>query len=177
MGHHEAEYKEIPVLGQMEMGYVKVWFTLCVLFLISVAGPEVGELTGIKAITLITAFGIAFWKAWLVVKEFMHVPVEQPVIHYILITCLAFMGLFFAGVSPDVMNHNGSNWENVAAKRVVAEGLAEGEAGGHGHGGDHGDAGHGDEAGHGEAAGEGHGDEAGHGEAAGEGHGEAEGGH
>ena len=154
MGHHEAEYKEIPGLGQMEMGYVRVWAILCGLFIISVIGPEVGEVTGIKAITLFTAFGIAFWKAWLVIQNFMHVPLEQPVVHYILVTCLAFMGLFFAGTATDVMNHNGSNWVNVAARDAVARGMAAGEAGGHGHGGDHGEAGHGED--HGAA---GHGDD------------------
>jgi hypothetical protein len=68
------------------------------------------------------------------------------------------MLLFFAGVSPDVMNHSGSRWENVAAKNVVATRMAAGPGDGHhgdDHGGDHGD-GHGGD--HGDDHGEGHND-------------------
>jgi hypothetical protein len=33
--------------------------------------------------------------------------------------------LFFAGVAPDVMKHQGQRWENRAAKQAVERGLAE----------------------------------------------------
>ncbi|MCO4744735.1 MAG: cytochrome C oxidase subunit IV family protein, partial [Proteobacteria bacterium] len=134
MADHEAEYITVPMLPPLEKSYVRIWAILLVLLLASVVGPLIGEMTGMMIITLITAFGIAFVKAWLVIKEFMHLTEEPPVIHYILITCIAFMFLFFAAVAPDVMNHHGSRWVNVAAIDAVERGMAAGEAGGHGHG-------------------------------------------
>ena len=122
-GHH----------GHPDSHYVKIWGILCVLLVVSVLGPELG----VQIVTLITAFGIAFVKAYMVAKYFMHLDVEKPIIRYILVTCLVFMVLFFAGVSPDVMEHEGDSWENLTSKRVVAEGLAEMEAAEAGHGGDH----------------------------------------
>lgn len=113
--------------------YVKIWAALLVLFAISVTGPMVG----IKWLTLVTAFGIAIVKASVVVKFFMHLDLEQRFVHYFLTISLLFMFLFFFAVAPDVMNHTGSNWTNVAAKQAVAAGLAAGD--GHGeHGGEHG---------------------------------------
>jgi len=138
--------------------YFKTYLVLLVLFGISVAGPEVGEATGIQAITLITAFGIAVVKAGLVIRNFMHLTVEKSFVHYFLITSVAFMFLFFFAVAPDVMNHEGTRWENVAAKSWIAKKQAEQAAGGDHHGeGGHGEAGHG-EAGHAEEAPKGEGD-------------------
>ena len=90
--------------------YVKVWAILVVLLAISVAGPEVGAATGIQAITLITAFGIAIVKAYLVCKNFMHLNIEKRYIVYMLSTCLVFMLLFFTATAPDVMRFEGTNW-------------------------------------------------------------------
>ena len=47
--------------------------------MVSVAGP----MLGVKWLTLITAFGIAIVKAYLVAKNFMHVNVEQRFVAYI----------------------------------------------------------------------------------------------
>ena len=133
--------------------YVKIWGILCVLLVISVVGP----MAEIQIVTLITAFGIAFVKAYLVCKNFMHLDVEKPVVWYILTTCCVFMVLFFAAVAPDVMKHEGTNWSNEAAKAAGARGIPEvHHDDGHGgdHGGDHGakhddhDDGHGDEGAH-----------------------------
>jgi len=52
-------------------------------------------------------------KAWLVIKNFMHLNVEKRIMAYMLTTCLVFMLLFFAGSSPDVMKFEGSNWTKV----------------------------------------------------------------
>jgi caa(3)-type oxidase subunit IV len=136
------------------MHYVRIWGVLLVLFAISVLGPVLE----IKWLTLITAFGVAVVKASMVVKYFMHLDVEKRFVHYFLATSLVFMFLFFAAVAPDVMNHKGSNWVNVAAEAEVQRGLAAGD----GHGG-HGDA-HGAPGEHG-AAPEGHGAPAEHGKA------------
>lgn len=103
--------------------YNKIYWTLIVLFLVSVAGPMVGDLLHNKVIVLITAFGIALVKAYLVCAHFMHLNVEKKYIIYLLSTALAFMFLFYAGVAPDVMEHHGRNWENVAAKQEVERAL------------------------------------------------------
>jgi hypothetical protein len=54
--------------------------------------------------------------------------------------------LFFAGVAPDVMEHQGQNWNNVAAKSEIERGLEEEAARAHGehgeHGGEHDEAAH-----------------------------------
>jgi caa(3)-type oxidase subunit IV len=86
--------------------YVKIWGILCVLLVISVLGP----LLEIRVITLITAFGIAIVKAYIVAKNFMHVNVQPRYVGYLLGTALALMLLFFSGVAPDVMKDEGSGW-------------------------------------------------------------------
>jgi len=90
--------------------YVKVWVILCVLLAISVAGPEVGARFDMQWLTLLTAFGIAIVKAYLVCKNFMHLNVEKRYVVYLLTTCLVFVLLFFAAVAPDVMKFEGTNW-------------------------------------------------------------------
>ena len=86
--------------------YVKTWAWLVVLLMISVAGPFVGH----PVVTLVTAFGIALVKAYLVARNFMHVNAQKAFVSYMLVTCLVFMLLFFAGVAPDVMKAEGDNW-------------------------------------------------------------------
>ena len=87
--------------------YVKIWAILLALLIVSVAGPFIG----IKLVTLITAFGIAIVKAYLVVKNFMHIDLAAKVVTYLILTMVLFMLLFFAGTAPDVMESHGSNWE------------------------------------------------------------------
>ncbi len=99
-GAHGGEHTHHP-------DYVKIWGILLVLLVISVAGPFLG----IKAVTLITAFGIAIVKAWLVVKNFMHIDIAAKLVTYLVLTMVLFMLLFFAGTAPDVMESHGSNWE------------------------------------------------------------------
>jgi caa(3)-type oxidase subunit IV len=98
--------------------YVKVWAILVVLLIISVLGP----LTGIRWLVLFTAFGIAIIKAYMVAKNFMHVNVERRWVGYLLITCLVFLAILFAGVAPDIMKHQGLHWDNYAAKQAVQSG-------------------------------------------------------
>lgn len=140
-------------MGHSVDHYWKIYLTLVGLFLVSFIGPFVAEVMpeGLfrTVFVLIVAFAVALVKAWLVAKHFMHVTMEKRFVHYMVITGLVFMLMFVAAVSPDVMNHHGSNWENVAAKAEVERALAViAEGGGDHHGGgDHGDA-HGDD-GHG----------------------------
>ena len=99
--------------------YKKIYYTLLVLLVISVAGPFLG----IFWVTLLTAFGIAIVKAYLVAANFMHLNIEKKYISYMLGTMLMFMLLFFAGTAPDVMKHKGQNWENVAAEAEIERAL------------------------------------------------------
>ena len=68
---------------------------LLVLLVISVAGPFLGHVW----VTLVTAFGVAGVKAFLVAKHFMHLNVQKPVVIYILATVLVFMVLLFADLA------------------------------------------------------------------------------
>lgn len=115
-GHSESPHGAAPHGGaHSQAHYVKIWAILVVLLVISVAGPELE----IRVVTLITAFGIACVKAFLVAKHFMHLDVERRPVVYILVTCLALMLLFFFAVAPDVMRHMGANWENTGAANMI----------------------------------------------------------
>jgi caa(3)-type oxidase subunit IV len=86
--------------------YIKIWAILLVLLCISIAGPFLG----IPVVTLITAFGIAIVKAYMVAKNFMHLDIERQYVVYLILTMLVFVLLFFAGTAPDVMKWDGDNW-------------------------------------------------------------------
>jgi len=101
--------------------YVKIWAILVGLLAVSVVGPMVG----VRWLTLVTAFGIAIVKAYLVARNFMHINLEKRWVAYLLLGMLAFMAIFMGGVSPDVMKHDGANWNNDAAKAWVEKGLKE----------------------------------------------------
>ena len=121
-----AEHTEDHDHGQAH--YVKIWAILLVLLIISILGPVLAphlEFGFVEAwmITIMTAFGIAIVKAYLVAANFMHLNIEKKYISYMLATMLMFMLLFFAGTAPDVMKHKGQNWENVAAEQEIERAL------------------------------------------------------
>ncbi len=97
--------------------YVKIWAVLVALLTVSILGPMIG----IRSITIVTAFGIAVVKAYLVVKNFMHINIAQRYVTYLVTTILVFMLLLFAAVAPDVMKSDGSNWEKPSWKEVPIE--------------------------------------------------------
>ena len=107
--------------------YVKIWAILCGLLVVSVAGPFLE----IQVVTLITAFGVAVVKAYLVAANFMHLKFEKPIAIYIIATALVFMLLFFFGAAPDVMNSEGTLWEKPLVKSMAAEALTGRGAGTH----------------------------------------------
>lgn len=124
--------------------YVRVYFILLALLTVSILGP----MLEIQAVTLITAFGIACVKAFLVAKNFMHINLTPRFVVYLVTTSLIFMLLFFAGTAPDVMRSYGTNWEKpawIAAEKAFAAGDRVGaslgarlqESHGEGHGEDH----------------------------------------
>jgi len=128
--------------GDHSAEYLATYKKLLVLFLISVAGPEIAKFLPdgmAKIVVLLTAFGIAFWKAGLVIEKFMHLPHMKKYVTYLQLTCLIFLGIFVAAVSPDVYKHEGATvevkneqgevikevlqWENVEAKKAIARGM------------------------------------------------------
>jgi caa(3)-type oxidase subunit IV len=109
--------------------YIRIWAILVALLVVSVVGP----MAGIRVVTLITAFGIALVKAYLVAKHFMHLDVEKPIVHWALGIALAFMVMLYAGVAPDAQKHHGQNWAKTYEPPAVA---GDGHGGG-GHGAGH----------------------------------------
>ena len=98
--------------------YVAIWGVLCALLCVSVLGPMVG----IRLLTLITAFGIAIVKAYLVCRYFMHLNIEKKWVAYILGFMLALMLVFFGGVAPDVSGDEGLRWQKTYVEPATTGG-------------------------------------------------------
>lgn len=124
-----------PNAGWLSNHYVKVYLGLLVLLVLSILGPEVaprlgyGVIPGIGIrvatfVMLLTAFGIAVVKAWMVIKNFMHLSIERPIAKWFLAASVLLLALFWGGIAPDVQSHAGANWENVAAQAAVERGIA-----------------------------------------------------
>jgi caa(3)-type oxidase subunit IV len=124
---HAEEHAEAHI---HHPNYTRVYWILVGLLTVSVIGP----MFGIRVVTLITAFGVACVKAYLVAKNFMHINLARRYVTYLVATCLVFMLLFFAGVSPDVMRKEGRGWskplwlEQAAAAAAGGAGQAHGGA-------------------------------------------------
>ena len=86
--------------------YVKIWAILLALLFVSIIGPELG----IKFVTLVTAFGIAIVKAWMVGAYFMHLNIEKKYIAYALLVMVAILTLLFFGTAADTMHDQGLRW-------------------------------------------------------------------
>jgi caa(3)-type oxidase subunit IV len=112
------------------VNYRKIYITLLVLLVISVAGPFLG----IKWVTILSAFGIAFVKANLVIQNFMHLKWEKRIAKYVLLASVALLLLFYYGIAPDVQKHTGQNWSNDAALAATARGIPDPHAPAAGHG-------------------------------------------
>lgn len=96
---------------QHHPNYTKVYFWLVGLLVVSVVGP----MAEIRVLTLITAFGIAIVKAYLVVVNFMHLNIAPRFVAYLMATALIFVLLFFTASAPDVMKAEGVNWVKAAS--------------------------------------------------------------
>ena len=105
--------------------YVRIWAILVALLAVSIAGPFFGH----PVVTLVTAFGVAVVKAYMVAKNFMHVNVQKRYVAYMLLTCLIFMALFFSAVAPDVMKAEGNNWHKPEAQWQAGPHAADGNGG------------------------------------------------
>jgi caa(3)-type oxidase subunit IV len=125
MSNHSEHGHDDDDHGHHGPGYIKVYWILLVLFIISVMGPEMAHLmdmspTMAKVTVLITAFGIAFVKAYYVIAYFMHLKFEIKYVQYMLGTTVVFMLLFFSAVAPDVMRHDGAcqRWAEENGQKV-----------------------------------------------------------
>jgi caa(3)-type oxidase subunit IV len=99
--------------------YVKIWAILVALLIVSV----IGSMSHVRVVLLVAAFGVAMVKAYLVAKNFMHVTVEKRWVPYLLVMCLLFIAILFAGVAPDVMKNSGENWNKNPASQSVQTGA------------------------------------------------------
>jgi len=99
-----------------ETSYVAIWGVLCALLGVSVLGP----MAGVRLLTLITAFGIAIVKAYMVCRYFMHLNIEKKWVAYILGFMLAIMLVFFGGVAPDVLRPEGLRWQKTYVEPATA---------------------------------------------------------
>jgi caa(3)-type oxidase subunit IV len=102
--------------------YVKIWAILVALLIVSV----LGSMSHIREVVLIAAFGVALVKAYLVAKNFMHVNVEKRWVPYLLVMCLLFIAILFAGVAPDVMKQRGLHWTKNSTDQSVPSGAGAG---------------------------------------------------
>lgn len=122
---HSHEHQPDAHGGAHATNYVKIWAILLVLLAVSLIGPELG----IRTVTLLTAFGIAVVKAYMVAKYFMHLNIERRFVVQLLVVCLGLMTLFFLATAPDVMKHWGMNWRNESAKNANIPEAVHHEAG------------------------------------------------
>ena len=106
--------------------YVRIWALLVVLLVVSIVGPTLE----IRVVTLITAFGVAIVKAYIVAKHFMHLDIERRWVAYILVAMLAFMLVYFGGVAPDVLKHAGHQWEKTYEEPAPAAPAGDPQPGG-----------------------------------------------
>ncbi len=97
--------------------YVKIWFWLLILLAISVAGP----MLEIPWLTVVTAFGIALIKTFMVAANFMHLKFEKKIIWYLLIISILFLGVFFFGTAADIMNTSGQQWKDCINDKTCIE--------------------------------------------------------
>ena len=97
--------------------YIKIWYWLLILLAISIAGP----MLEIPAVTIITAFGIAVVKSFLVAANFMHLKFEKRIIWFLLILSICLLGVFFFGVASDIMMKEGDQWIDCIADKSCVE--------------------------------------------------------
>jgi caa(3)-type oxidase subunit IV len=128
--HAQPSHEEHPAHEEHghHPNYFRVYVILLVLLGVSIVGPEFG----IRWVTLVTAFGVAVWKAYLVAKNFMHLNLAPRYVGYLVATCLVFMVLLFAAVAPDVMKESGTRWEKPGLHQLNVE-AHEAQAHGGGH--------------------------------------------
>ena len=95
--------------------YKKIYVRLLILLAISIWGPifalQLDNRFLLVSAVLLTAFGIGAIKAGMVAAWFMHLDIELKMIKRLLVICIFFLILLFAGVAPDVLLPEGQNRE------------------------------------------------------------------
>ena len=112
------QYSHASVHPHGHTNYVRIWVILCALLAVSVVGPMVG----VRFVTLVTAFGVAIVKAYMVCSHFMHLNIEKKWVAYIQAAMLAFMVVFFSGVAPDILEHEGQHWQKTYVEPATGGG-------------------------------------------------------
>jgi len=96
--------------------YRKIYYRLLILLAVSIWGPilalHIENRIIVVSAVLLTAFGVGAVKATMVAAWFMHLDIEVKVVRRLLIICIAFLLLLFAGVAPEVLSHEGWNRES-----------------------------------------------------------------
>ncbi len=96
--------------------YRKIYYRLLILLAVSIWGPilalNIENRIIVVSAVLLTAFGVGAVKATMVAAWFMHLDIEVKVVRRLLIICIAFLLLLFAGVAPEVLSHEGWNRES-----------------------------------------------------------------
>ena len=82
---------------------------------------HIGSNAGSSGYTLITAFGIAVVKAFMVAANFMHIKFEKHIIWFMMLMSLTLLGVFFFGVAPDIMMTEGDQWIDCIADNSCVE--------------------------------------------------------
>ena len=131
-GHGTAAHGE-----SHEAHYVRIWAILVVLLLVSYFGPMVATKLGWHWLLLTTAFGVAVIKAYMVAKNFMHINVENRIIHFMMITGVALMVLLYGAIAPDIQKGTGQNWQKDAGFHHSFTTSKPHHAGGHEAAGEH----------------------------------------
>ena len=104
--------------------YLKIYGWLLVLLVASIFGPTIH----IMAVILITAFGIALVKAFMVAAYFMHLNVEKKYIWHLMFGCLGVLAVMYAILIWDVQHHDGKNWVNSRKPPVITVNEFEAQA-------------------------------------------------
>lgn len=111
-----------PAVRSHPRHYVRVWAVLVGLLVVSVVGP----MLGVPLVTLVAAFGVALVKAYLVAKNFMHLDLEKPIVHWALGLTLLLMVVLYSGVAPDVQKSAGQQWQKSAGFHYVSPAARDG---------------------------------------------------
>ncbi|MEB3204944.1 MAG: hypothetical protein VKP57_09615 [Candidatus Sericytochromatia bacterium] len=97
--------------AQEERKYWRIWAILVSLPLLSLAAQQ----TGMGWLAILVSLVVMLTSTWFAVTTWMHVHLEPRFVPYLCILGLAGMFMFFFMVAPDVLNHEGNNWQNRSA--------------------------------------------------------------
>ena len=80
---------------------------------------------GIRAITLITAFGIALIKTYIIAAEFIHLKVEKRITTLIILSIIIIILIFYFNITPNIMKTSGQHWIKITPQTAAEETVPE----------------------------------------------------